>query len=248
MMLESGNFSVLNSEGIVQDLDLANTNRYVRMLGSVRFEALDVAPNPLSYFTIVEERSINSSGETPVFEWTEIANQSGTIGGDFDWTVDLGPAVGGEQYFRFRMTDYSGGETLCPPIEFRPDEDCAIPFNLTVDQFSPEIGFVKVLNGEVNPNVEENWRSIVDDTWVVPSNNQQIKIGITDLKDTPPTVDLHYWVEYQHDANGDGIADESEYSSFNSPVMANIQLRIIQEHSMTWRTKKKTQLVESAFI
>ena len=206
------NFSVLNSEGIVQDLDLANTNRYVRMLGSVRFEALDVAPNPLSYFTIVEERSINSSGETPVFEWTEIANQSGTIGGDFDWTVDLGPAVGGEQYFRFRMTDYSGGETLCPPIEFRPDEDCAIPFNLTVDQFSPEIGFVKVLNGEVNPNVEENWRSIVDDTWVVPSNNQQIKIGITDLKDTPPTVDLHYWVEYQHDANGDGIADESEYS------------------------------------
>ena len=38
------------------------------MLGSVRLESIDVAPDPLSYFTVVEERSINSSGETPVFE------------------------------------------------------------------------------------------------------------------------------------------------------------------------------------
>ena len=205
------NFSILNGEGIEQDLDAADTNRFVRMLGSVRLESLDIAPNPLGYFTVVEERSINTSGETPVFEWTEIANQSGTIGGDFDWTIDLGPTVAGEQYFRFRMAGYEGGESLCPPAEYRPDEDCAIPFNLTVDQFSPEIEFVKILNGEVSASIESNWRNIVDDTWVIPSNNQQIKVGITDFKDTPSTVELYYWVEYQHDANGDGVADESEY-------------------------------------
>ena len=85
------------------------------MTGSVRLESIDVAPDPLSYFTVVEERSINSSGETPVFEWTEIANQTGTIGGDFDWTMDLGPTTAGEHYYRFRLTGYEGGDTVCPP-------------------------------------------------------------------------------------------------------------------------------------
>ena len=53
-------FEVLNEEGVSQDLDAGNSNRYVRMTGSVRLESIDVAPDPLSYFTVVEERSINS--------------------------------------------------------------------------------------------------------------------------------------------------------------------------------------------
>ena len=205
-------FSVLNEEGVVQDLDDGNSNRYVRMTGSVRLEALNVAPDPLSYFTVVEERSINSSGEEPVFEWTEIANQTGTIGGNFDWTMDLGPTTAGEHYYRFRMTGYEGGDTVCPGSEYRPDDACAIPFNLTIDQFAPELVSVKVLNGQVDPNYESNWRSLVDDTWVIPSNNQYIKVGVTDFQDLPATLDLHYWVEYQHDLNLDGVADESEYA------------------------------------
>ena len=208
-------FSVLNEEGVVQDLDAGNSNRYVRMMGSVRLEALDVAPDPLSYFTVVEERSINSSGEEPVFEWTEIANQTGTIGGDFDWTMDLGPTTAGEHYYRFRVTGYEGGETVCPSASYRPDDACAIPFNLTIDQFAPELVSVKVLNGQVDPNYESNWRSLVDDTWVIPSNNQYIKVGVTDFQDLPTTLTLHYWVEYQHDANSDGIADESEYATIS---------------------------------
>jgi len=205
-------FSVLNEEGIAQNLDAGNSNRYVRMTGSVRLEALDVAPDPLSYFTVVEERSINSSGEQPVFEWSEIANQTGTIGGNFDWTMDLGPATAGEHYYRFRITGYEGGDTVCPASEYRPDDACAIPFNLTIDQFAPELVSVKVLNGQVDPNFEANWRSLVDDTWVIPSNNQYIKVGVMDFQDLPTTLDLYYWVEYQHDANSDGIADESEYA------------------------------------
>ena len=205
-------FSVINEEGVVQDLDNGNSNRYVRMTGSVRLEALNVAPDPLSYFTVVEERSINSSGEQPVFEWTEIANQTGTIGGNFDWTMDLGPTTAGEHYYRFRMTGYEGGDTVCPGSEYRPDDACAIPFNLTIDQFAPELVSVKVLNGQVDPNYESNWRSLVDDTWVIPSNNQYIKVGVTDFQDLPATLDLHYWVEYQHDQNLDGVADESEYA------------------------------------
>ena len=107
-------FTVLNEEGVSQDLDEGNSNRYVRMTGSVRLEALNVAPDPLSYYTVVEERSINSSGEEPVFEWTEIDNQTGTIGGDFDYTMDLGPTTAGEHFYRFRMTGYEGGDTVCP--------------------------------------------------------------------------------------------------------------------------------------
>ncbi|MEC7112987.1 MAG: hypothetical protein VXW72_05570, partial [Candidatus Thermoplasmatota archaeon] len=205
-------FNVINEEGVSQDLDAGNTNRYVRMTGSVRLEALDVAPDPLSYFTVVEERSINSSGDEPVFEWTEIDNQTGTIGGDFDYTMDLGPTTAGEHFYRFRMTGYEGGDTVCPTSVYRPDSDCAIPFNLTIDQFAPELVSVKVLNGQVDPNYESNWRSLVDDTWVIPSNNQYVKVGVTDFQDLPATIDLYYWVEYQHDANSDGVADESEYA------------------------------------
>ena len=206
-------FSVFNEEGVSQDLDAGNSNRYVRMTGSVRLESLDVSPDPLSYFTVVEERSINSSGEEPVFEWTEIANQTGTIGGNFDWTMDLGPTTAGEHYYRFRMTGYEGGDTVCPVTEYRPDDACAIPFNLTIDQFAPELVSVKVLNGQVDPNYESNWRSLVDDTWVIPSNNQYIKVGVTDFQDLPSTINLHYWVEYQHDVNSDGVADENEYAT-----------------------------------
>ena len=205
-------FEVLNEEGVSQDLDAGNSNRYVRMTGSVRLESIDVAPDPLSYFTVVEERSINSSGETPVFEWTEIANQTGTIGGDFDWTMDLGPTTAGEHYYRFRLTGYEGGDTVCPTSVYRPDDACAIPFNLTIDQFAPELVSVKVLNGQVDPNYESNWRSLVDDTWVIPSNNQYIKVGVTDFQDLPATINLYYWVEYQHDQNQDGVADENEYA------------------------------------
>ena len=183
-------FSVINEEGVSQDLDAGNTNRYVRMTGSVRLEALDVAPDPLSYFTVVEERSINSSGAEPVFEWTEIDNQTGTIGGDFDYTMDLGPTTAGEHFYRFRMTGYEGGDTVCPTSVYRPDSDCAIPFNLTIDQFAPELVSVKVLNGQVDPNYESNWRSLVDDTWVIPSNNQYVKVGVTDFQDLPATIDL----------------------------------------------------------
>ncbi|MGB2037408.1 MAG: hypothetical protein ACPHX8_02995 [Candidatus Poseidoniaceae archaeon] len=206
-------FSILNDEGVAQNLDDGYTNRNLRLTGSVRLEALSVSPDPLSYFTVVEERSINSTGETPVFEWTEIANQSGTISGDFDWTVDLGPTTAGDHVYRFRITGYEGGDTVCPASEYRPDEDCAIPFNLSIDQFAPELVSVKVLNGQVDPNYESNWRSLVDDTWVIPSNNQYIKVGVTDLQDLPATIDLHYWVEYQHDQNADGIADLSEYAT-----------------------------------
>ncbi len=206
-------FSVLNEEGVAQNLDAGNTNRNLRLTGSIRLEALAVSPDPLSYFTVVEERSINSTGETPVFEWSEIANQSGTISGDFDWTVDLGPTTAGDHVYRFRITGYEGGDTVCPASEYRPDSDCAIPFNLSIDQFAPELVSVKVLNGQVDPNYESNWRSLVDDTWVIPSNNQYIKVGVSDLQDLPATIDLHYWVEYQHDANSDGIADLSEYAT-----------------------------------
>jgi hypothetical protein len=34
-----------------------------------------------------------------------------------------------------------------------------------------------------------------------------------DLPNPPATLDLHYWVQYDHDANADGVFDASEYAT-----------------------------------
>ena len=159
---------------------------------------------------VLEQKSINTSSENFTVEWLPIENQSGVIGGDFDLDIDLGFAAGAETY-RFRIDGYEGGDTLCPAATYRPDADCAIPFNLSIDTLDPKLIEVKILNGQVDPSLESNWRTMVDDTWVVPSANQQIRLNAYDLPNPPASLDIKIWVENDHDTNGDGIADASEY-------------------------------------
>ena len=159
---------------------------------------------------VLEQKYVNNTDGNISIEWLSVANRSGLPGGDFTWDVDLGMAAGQDTY-RFRIDGYEGGETLCPAAEFRPDSDCAIPFNLSIDTLDPNLLVVEVLNGQVDPSLDSNWRVMVDDTWVVPSATQQIRMNASDLPNPPESLDIKIWVEYDHDANSNGLADESEY-------------------------------------
>ncbi len=206
-------FSLQNSIGTIQDLDDGMSNQEIILVGSIRLQDLDASPDPTSYYTTLELRHINNTEGNITTEWEEVANQSGVIGGDFNWSIDLGSTAAGEETYRFKMSGYEGGDTLCPSLSLRPDVECAIPFNLTIDTYDPNLMNVQVLNGQVDPNVDSNWRTLVDDTWVVPSASQQIRMQAQDLPSPPENLELHIWVEHDHDTNLDGIATADEYIS-----------------------------------
>jgi len=203
-------FQVLNNIGVSQDLDDGITGQTVTVVGSIRLEDLSISPDPSGYFMVLEQKTINNTGGNISFEWIPVANQSGVPSGDFNWAIDLGMAAGQDTY-RFRIDGYEGGDTLCPAAEYRPDSSCGIPFNLSIDTLDPNLLDVRILNGQVDPSLDSNWRVMVDDTWVVPSANQQIRLNASDLPNPPESLDLKIWVEYDHDSNSNGQADADEY-------------------------------------
>ena len=206
-------FTLQNSIGTIQNLDDGMSNQEIVLVGSIRLQDLDASPDPTSYYMTLELRHINNTDGNVTTEWEEVANQSGVIGGDFNWNIDLGSTAAGEETYRFKMSGYEGGDTLCPSLSLRPDADCAIPFNLTIDTYDPNLMNMQVLNGQVDPNVDSNWRTLVDDTWVVPSATQMIRMQAQDLPNPPENLELHIWVEHDHDENSDGMPTADEYIS-----------------------------------
>jgi len=203
-------FQVLNDIGVVQDLDDANSGQILTITGSIRLEDLSISPDPSEYFMILEQKTITNFDGNITIEWLSVANRSGIPGGDFNWDINLGMAAGQDMY-RFRIDGYDGGETLCPAAEYRPDSACGIPFNLSIDTLDPNLVEVRILNGQVDPLVDSNWRVMVDDTWAIPSANQQIRLNASDLPSPPESLNLKIWVEYDHDTNSNGQADADEY-------------------------------------
>ena len=179
-------------------------------------ENLMIAPDPSSYRLILQEEDVNTSGAEPVSTWHDVHNVSGPIGGDFDMIVDLGVSAAGASTYRFGIFGYEGGTTLCPSLDLRPDDACFVPFNLTIDTYAPSIDAIDVLIGS-NPAVEEAWRSVVDDTWVVPSASQTFRIRAQDLPIPPTALQLNYWVELDHDTNQDGRPQADEYRNLSMP-------------------------------
>ena len=203
-------FELQNSIGSPQDLTGAESGQDINLIGQIRLEDLNEAPDPSSYFLVLELKHVNSTDGNITIEWEEVANRSGVIGGDFNWNVDLGAAAGSETY-RFAVRGYDGGDLLCPPSLYNPDETCAIPFDITIDTYEPNLLDLQVLSPGTDSNVDSNWRTLLDDTWVVPQANQQIRMSSQDLPNPPATLDLHLWVENDHDANSDGLPDADEY-------------------------------------
>ena len=109
------------------------------------------------------------------------------------------------------MDGYEGGETLCPEASYRPDSSCGIPFNVSIDTLDPDLLEVRIFNGLGDLSNDDNWRIMVDDTWVVPSTTQRIRLNASDLPSPPETMNLKIWVEYDHDQNLNGIPEADEY-------------------------------------
>ena len=105
---------------------------------------------------VVEKKHIELDGENTNISWEETAIRSGVINGDVDWTIDLGVFASGNDTYRFRIVDYSNGETLCPDSSYQPDSDCGIQFNVSIDILEPNLLGVQLYKryaGEGDPNL-----------------------------------------------------------------------------------------------
>ena len=206
-------FDLRNSAGESQDLTSATSNQNINFYGTIRLEGLDVAPDPTTYNLSLQRWDVESVNGTVVSEWVEISNMSGVIGGNFDWDVDLGVTAAGQATYRFMIDGYEGGDTLCPPSPIVSDSDCAIPFNLSIDTYSPTLINISVLKAaNFDQTIWSNWRNLVDDTWVLPSAQQKVRVLAQDIPEPPSELDMYYWVEYDHDTDMDGVADPDEYA------------------------------------
>ena len=205
-------FELQNSAGVAQDLLNANTSRIVSLVGSIRLQGLDVSPDPNAYYLAMERKVISFNDSLLVIEWLEVANISGPIGGDFNWDVDLGFDAAGIENYRFMMTGYEGGETLCPDSSIDFDDDCAIDMNISIDNYAP--GFSTGPDHEpIEVKNSGSWVWLKDNGWITPSLNQQFRITSYDIPSPPQTITMHYWVQASDDANGDGKADVDEYKT-----------------------------------
>lgn len=207
-------FEIYNAADVLQNQDLVYSNQFFKISGDILLEDTAVSPDPNSYYLVVEEKSVQLDGEFANVSWNEIANRSGVIGGVIDWTIDLGVFASGNETYRFRMKDYSNGDLLCPDSIYQPDQDCAIQFNVTMDILDPNllgIQLYKRYSGEGDPSLDENWRNLYDESWAAPRVSQDFRIIASDLPTPPATAVMHVWVENDHDANSNGLAEASEY-------------------------------------
>ena len=205
-------FELQNNAGVAQNLTSASSNQNIKLIGEVRLEGLDVSPDPTSYNLSLQRWDVQTINGTVISEWMEVTNLSNVIGGNFNWDVNLGITAAGQATYRVMIDGYSGGDTLCPPAPIVADEDCAIPFNLTIDTYSPTLINISVLKASnYDPTIWSNWRNLVDDTWVLPNAQQKVRLLAQDIPSPPTELDMYYWVEYDHDTDGDGLADPDEY-------------------------------------
>ena len=204
--IEITDFSLKNTAGEVQDLTSANSSRNITLSGEIRLEDLEVSPDPSAYFLTVERRDVTLVENNPIINWTEIANISGPIGGDFNWNVDLGFDAAGTESYRLNISGYNGGDTLCVNQEWDSDGDCYIDFNISIDNYAPRITDVQVKRGTL-------WEALNDNTWIPPNSAQRFEFSAQDIPNPPQSLTLHYWVEGADDADGDKKADLDEYRS-----------------------------------
>ena len=96
-----------------------------------------------------------------------------------------------------------------------PDSDCGIQFNLTVDILSPNLlsfELYKRSSGVGDINSDDNWRNVFDDSWATPKLQQDFRVTVSDIPTPPESAVVHVWVEYDHDLNSNGLAEESNIS------------------------------------
>jgi hypothetical protein len=191
---------VYNQAGEAQnDLSHMDSNQVITLEGTVRLEDLQVAPDPASYSLVFEQQNASN-----LSDWNEIDRIPGPVGGNFSWQPGIDELAAGNDTYRLRFAEYTGGDTICPPSQLNPDLDCAIVMTLFIDSYSPYL---------INISVDDiqSWRDLQDDTWIPPKANQKFRVIVRDIPTTPDSLTLNYWVEAQHDANNNRIPEPSEY-------------------------------------
>ena len=190
-------FHLFNQGGVEQtDLSNAFSSNMISLDFNVRYEDLDVAPNPNSYQIKLEKRN---QSEIMFEDWLFVDSTPATIDGDYSWQPTLPASEAGVEQYRLLISNYTDGDLLCPPESFSPDSDCAIRFTITLDPFAPHFLNMSVFS------VQGDWRDLTDDTWVRASNNQKFRIAAQDLPLAPETLTLNYWVEASDDCGLDGL-------------------------------------------
>ena len=207
-------FTLQNSAGVIQNLDDSYSNQEIKLSANISYEDLDISPSPNSFYVVVEKRTIEVDGEFSNITWIETANKTGLIYGILDWSVNLGAFNVGSNTYRLRIGGYDGGDVICTNAAFNPDSDCGLQFNLTVDILNPQLfsfDLYKLPTGTGDINSDDNWRPIYDDSWAIPKIQQEFRLVIGDVPNPPNSAVVHVWVEYDHDANSNGLAEADEY-------------------------------------
>ena len=183
------------------DLQNIHSNNELTLEGTVRFEDLGVAPDPASYTLVFELQN-----DSNISQWNEIDRLPGVLGGNFSWQPAIPELSAGNDTYRLRMDNYTGGDNNCPPASLSPDLECGIPMTVYIDQYSPYL---------INISVQtlQGYRDLADDTWIPPQANQKFRVVVRDIPETPPSFVLNFWVEAQHDTNNNRIPELSEYQS-----------------------------------
>ena len=208
------NFEIYNAADVAQNLDMVYSNQFFKITSEIRLEDLSISPDPSSYNLVVERKVIELDGENTTVSWVETAIRSGVINGDLDWTIDLGTFASGNDTYRYRIINYTNGDSLCTNSNYQYDQDCAIQFNVSIDILEPNllsIQLYKEYAGQGDPNDDNNWRTLYQDSWAEPRITQNFRIIANDLPIPPATAIMHVWVENDHDNNSNGIAEASEY-------------------------------------
>nr|MBC8518757.1 hypothetical protein [Euryarchaeota archaeon] len=125
--------TVYNQAGSEQtDLSNINSNNVLTLEGAIRFEDLEVSPNPAAYSLVFEMQN-----DSNLSDWDIIDSMPGILGGNFSWQPTIPALSAGNDTYRLRLANYTGGDTNCPPAALNPDADCGIPMTVFIDQFSP---------------------------------------------------------------------------------------------------------------
>jgi len=202
-------FHLLNQGGVEQnDLSNAFSSNAFTLDFTVRYEDLEVAPNPNNYHMLLQKRNQDNLSE----EWLFVDTIPGTIDGNYSWSPSLPVYEAGTEHYRLLIENYTDGDTNCPPVgAIVPDSDCAIRFSISLDPFSPHLVNISVaVTGQ-------EWREITDDTWIPSKSVQRFRVYAQDLPLAPESLTLNYWVEASHDANNDREAQLDEYQQQSMP-------------------------------
>ena len=203
-------FRLYNDAGVEQtNLSDAKSSRGMVLVGTVRLQDLEVAPDPSSYSLLLEQWNESNTTHTSD-DYLEIdrLTLNASADGNFTWSPAISNMAAGTDHYRLRLANYTVGDSLCPPAEYSPDQDCAIRMTLSIDPLSPDL-----INISVQTSTGE-WRDLSDPTWIPSSVCQKFRIAARDNPVAPESLTFNYWVENDHDTiERNGEADSAEYHS-----------------------------------